>query len=312
LKSFGDLTCTHLTFTARRPNFTAFTIVELLAVIGIISGLASLLLPAFSSALQRAKETQCKSNFKQIGTMTELFASDNNRRFPPTSIREWDDSLQQWITKRTDVALGGQDPKPGHFAETFPFATNRPFYAYQGNGEVFHCPMDKGHQAFPSWPICDPYHDYAKPSMWQTIGSSYVYNAGQGAPRDQTRSPPLPISTRLPQRPPLPRIEIEDIKQPDRHILMTEASARPMERRTSICTGVFFWSQWHRNRGKKNFGDPTIAPAAFWSPVLYVDGHVEFHNFSRSVMTDPYYPYEETLNWVWYEPRTPQTNPIVP
>jgi prepilin-type N-terminal cleavage/methylation domain-containing protein/prepilin-type processing-associated H-X9-DG protein len=302
----------HHFYPTRRLTTAGFTIVELLAVIGIISILASLLLPAFSSALQRAKETQCKSNFKQIGTMTELFASDNNRRFPPRSISEWDDNQQIWVRKRTDVALGGRDPKPGHFTETYPFATNRPFYAYQGNGEVFRCPMDKGHQAFPSWPICNPYHEYAKPSMWQTIGSSYVYNAGQGAPWDPQRSPPLPLSTKLLRRPPLPRIEIEDVKQPDRHILMTEASARPMGRRTSPTTVVFFWSQWHRNRGKKDFRDPTIAPAAFWSPVLYVDGHVEFHNFSRSVMTDPHYPYEETLNWVWYESRATHTNSLTP
>jgi hypothetical protein len=37
--------------------------------------------------------------------------------------------------------------------------------------------------------------------------------------------------------------------------------------------------------------------------VLFVDGHAALHDFSKSVMTDPYYPYEETKDWQWYQPR---------
>lgn len=65
----------------------------------------------------------------------------------------------------------------------------------------------------------------------------------------------------------------------------------------------FYWAQWHRNRGKTSFKDPLIAPDLFWSSTAFVDGHAEILDFTKSITTDPYYPYEETDKWIWYQPR---------
>jgi hypothetical protein len=62
------------------------------------------------------------------------------------------------------------------------------------------------------------------------------------------------------------------------------------------------WYQWHRSRVKTDFLDPRIAPALFWSPVLFLDLHARVLNFSKELTTDPYYPYEETRDWMWYKP----------
>ena len=61
----------------------AFTLVELLVVVAIISILVGLLLPAISGAKASANKTVCLSNIKQVDTLLFMAISDENpRRFP--------------------------------------------------------------------------------------------------------------------------------------------------------------------------------------------------------------------------------------
>ena len=59
----------------RRPS--AFTLVELLVVIGIIALLTSVLLPALNRARDKARSVACMSNLKQLYTYTLMFSQDN-------------------------------------------------------------------------------------------------------------------------------------------------------------------------------------------------------------------------------------------
>jgi prepilin-type N-terminal cleavage/methylation domain-containing protein len=59
-----------------------FTLVELLVVIGVITILASLLLPAFSAATARVRMTSCLNNQRQLGIAWALYASEAGDRLP--------------------------------------------------------------------------------------------------------------------------------------------------------------------------------------------------------------------------------------
>lgn len=55
---------------------TGFTLIELLVVIAIIAILAAILFPVFARAREKARQTSCLSNLKQLGTSMMMYVQD--------------------------------------------------------------------------------------------------------------------------------------------------------------------------------------------------------------------------------------------
>jgi len=60
-----------------------FTLIELLVVIAIIAILAAILFPVFAKAREKARQSTCLSNTKQIGLAVMQYAQDYDERLPP-------------------------------------------------------------------------------------------------------------------------------------------------------------------------------------------------------------------------------------
>jgi prepilin-type N-terminal cleavage/methylation domain-containing protein len=85
-----------------RPVFTprksrGFTLIELLVVIAIIAILAAILFPVFAQARDKARQTACLSNAKQIGTAVMMYTQDYDEMYPSIDYAKYLVLIQPYI-----------------------------------------------------------------------------------------------------------------------------------------------------------------------------------------------------------------------
>jgi prepilin-type N-terminal cleavage/methylation domain-containing protein/prepilin-type processing-associated H-X9-DG protein len=94
-----------------------FTLIELLVVIAIIAILAAILFPVFARAREKAKQTSCLSNGKQMGLAVMMYAEDYDQRMPASLLTD------------------------GHLNCRFWYQL---IYPYTKNDQIFLCPSQSG------------------------------------------------------------------------------------------------------------------------------------------------------------------------
>jgi len=72
-------------------KFSGFTLIELLVIIAIIAILAAILFPVFAKVREKARQTSCASNMKQLGLAMVQYVQDSDEAYP----RAWGDTSCQ-------------------------------------------------------------------------------------------------------------------------------------------------------------------------------------------------------------------------
>ena len=96
----------------------AFTLIELLVVIAIIAILAAILFPVFAQAREKARQTTCLSNLKQLGLGVMMYVQDYDETFP---------------TKEVNAGLPGSGPDVNR-QDWAPYGWREAIGAYVKNG----------------------------------------------------------------------------------------------------------------------------------------------------------------------------------
>jgi len=125
-----------------RPKRRAFTLVELLVVIGIIALLISILLPSLARAREQGTRTKCLSNLRSLQFAFTMYANENKQFVPATN---WGANA----TSNGKVYAGwlyptGGPAGPDRFNFSGPVRQNLmedgAFWPYLKTREVYRCP----------------------------------------------------------------------------------------------------------------------------------------------------------------------------
>lgn len=128
-----------------RPRCFAsgFTLIELLVVVAIIAVIAAILFPVFARAREKARQTACASNIRQIAAAWTMYAQDNDEMACPSYYFQDDfgrefawDFILDWTHGTWTYGLLGPYTRSGELNRCSTFYGNawgRPYTGYAYN-----------------------------------------------------------------------------------------------------------------------------------------------------------------------------------
>lgn len=114
----------------RGSGRTAFTVLELLVVVAVVTLLLALLTPSFSAARGRVREVCCVTNLHNTATALGMYLGENRERFPGYGPLSWQGRRGEAEYFR---CMGGDSDEAA-----------RPLFGYGGTAGAARCPSDRG------------------------------------------------------------------------------------------------------------------------------------------------------------------------